>query len=381
VSHTMTIPAATSSLNHRRQQTAGAVVKQPWAQKRQLAQLDAIIARVPFLDLTIEHTELFDGTTRVLLAQFPHWREEEIVLVQCKDGITNKLLKCTHRASGETVLVRSYGQRSDLIIDRKQEIVNLVCLGEAGLCPRLHGRFHNGLVYDYLPGRVFTSENMRDAAMGAQVAILLARWHQMTNVPGDKSNARLFPTLWRWFHAVRKLYASEERLAKVAADGVCVEQIELELCELQSHIEALDPPVVFCHNDLLSANILYDDETDRVAFIDYEYGGYNYRGFDIANHFNEWAGFECDWSLVPDQTQQRAWISAYFAADVGAVACDACVDPMLREVARCMLASHLFWGLWALVQAELSNIDFNYFSYGVARIQAYYANKHALLSV
>ncbi|EDO25407.1 predicted protein, partial [Nematostella vectensis] len=25
-----------------------------------------------------------------------------------------------------------------------------------------------------------------------------------------------------------------------------------------------------------------------LLFIDYEYCGYNYRGFDLANHFNEW---------------------------------------------------------------------------------------------
>ena len=27
---------------------------------------------------------------------------------------------------------------------------------------------------------------------------------------------------------------------------------------------------------------------DPVVFIDYEFASYNYRGFDIANHFNEW---------------------------------------------------------------------------------------------
>jgi hypothetical protein len=35
----------------------------------------------------------------------------------------------------------------------------------------------------------------------------------------------------------------------------------------------------------------------KIYIIDYEYGSYNYRGYDIANHFNEHAGFECDYSL------------------------------------------------------------------------------------
>lgn len=31
--------------------------------------------------------------------------------------------------------------------------------------------------------------------------------------------------------------------------------------------------------------------------IDFEYGSYNYRGFDIGNHFNEYAGYDCDYTL------------------------------------------------------------------------------------
>ena len=30
--------------------------------------------------------------------------------------------------------------------------------------------------------------------------------------------------------------------------------------------------------------------TAAITLIDFEYGSMNFRGFDIANHFNEWAG-------------------------------------------------------------------------------------------
>ena len=32
-----------------------------------------------------------------------------------------------------------------------------------------------------------------------------------------------------------------------------------------------------------------------LTVIDFEYGGYGRRGFDLGNHFNEYAGFECDY--------------------------------------------------------------------------------------
>jgi thiamine kinase-like enzyme len=34
--------------------------------------------------------------------------------------------------------------------------------------------------------------------------------------------------------------------------------------------------------------MMFDEERDDLFFIDYEYGCYNYRGFDFGNHFCEW---------------------------------------------------------------------------------------------
>lgn len=57
----------------------------------------------------------------------------------------------------------------------------------------------------------------------------------------------------------------------------------------------LRSPVVFCHNDLQEGNILMKENKPSdvqslcsLCLIDYEYCAYNYRGFDIANHFIEW---------------------------------------------------------------------------------------------
>lgn len=33
---------------------------------------------------------------------------------------------------------------------------------------------------------------------------------------------------------------------------------------------------------------MFDEQQDDLFFIDYEYGCYNYRGFDFGNHFCEW---------------------------------------------------------------------------------------------
>ena len=56
-----------------------------------------------------------------------------------------------------------------------------------------------------------------------------------------------------------------------------------------------------------------------VKFIDYEYGDYNYREYDIANHFNEFVGMGDDEGKLdyeryyPSKQFQLLWIREYLA--------------------------------------------------------------------
>jgi ethanolamine kinase len=160
------------------------------------------------MEFTISHDNLFEDAMKVLKHFFTAWHESEVQLDQCKDGITNKLVLATHGPSGEKVLIRSYGRRSEVIIDRNQEIINLVRLSELGLSPPLYGRFHNGLIYGYIPGHVLAADQMWDQKMQQLVAERLARWHQVS-VPG-KRVPKLFPTLDKWLKEVPKAYSRPE---------------------------------------------------------------------------------------------------------------------------------------------------------------------------
>ena len=68
---------------------------------------------------------------------------------------------------------------------------------------------------------------------------------------------------------------------------------------LKNFLDSYCSPVVFCHRDLQEGNIIFqfDDtspaanelnESDGAAklhFFDFEYAGYDFRGFDFGNHF------------------------------------------------------------------------------------------------
>ena len=63
---------------------------------------------------------------------------------------------------------------------------------------------------------------------------------------------------------------------------------------------------------------------DSLQFIDFEYGCSSYRGFDWGNHFNEYAGFECDYGRYPDRQGAASFIRHYLAEADGREPVRAC---------------------------------------------------------
>lgn len=53
---------------------------------------------------------------------------------------------------------------------------------------------------------------------------------------------------------------------------------------------------------------------------------------------------------------------------------------LYKEVEGFSLISHFYWGLWALVQAMVSDIDFNYMDYSILRFEEYKKRKAQVLS-
>jgi ethanolamine kinase len=144
-------------------------------------------------------------------------------------------------------------------------------------------------------------------------------------------------------------------------------------------------------------NINADDDTalqsskdqEIVDFIDYEYATPCPAAFDIANHFAEWGGFDCDFSVLPTKSQRRDFLSTYLNT------CDTFerpsedgmkvrdleerLDELMTHVDSFRGAPGFYWGVWALIQAEISQIKFDYANYAEVRLGEYFAWKNAVL--
>jgi len=117
-----------------------------------------------------------------------------------------------------------------------------------------------------------------------------------------------------------------------------------------------------------------------VSFIDYEYATPSPVAFDIANHFAEWGGFECDFTVLPTRAQRRNFLSTYLQAYNSFRGRDFIpreLDQLMDEVDIFRGVPGLYWGIWGLVQAQISQIDFDYASYADTRLSEYFAWKSA----
>jgi len=296
-------------------------------------------------------------------------------------GITNLLLKVSvkeENGNDVSVTVRLYGPNTDYVINRERELQAIKYLSAAGFGAKLLAVFGNGMVQSFINARTLIPSDMRNSKLAAEIAKQLHKFHQV-EIPGSKE-----PQLW---NDISKFYEKASGLEfddiekQRMYEAISFKEVHKEIFELKELAGHLNSPVVFAHNDLLSGNIMVNDEQEKLYFIDFEYGSYNYRGYDIGNHFNEYAGYDCDYSLYPNKEEQYHFFRHYLLPDKPDEVSDKDLEALYVEANTFMLASHILWALWALIQAKMSPIDFDYPGYFFLRYNEYKKQKEMYISL
>ncbi|XP_026719895.1 ethanolamine kinase 2 [Athene cunicularia] len=300
------------------------------------------------------------------------------------DGITNKLVACyTDEDMADAVLVRVYGRKTELFVDRETELRNFQVLRAHGCAPDLYCAFHNGLCYQFLPGIALGPDHVRDPHIFRLVAQEMARVHAI-HANGSLPKPILWQKLHKYLTLVKTDLSPKVSNPSLQQDVPSLEMLEEELAWMKETLSQLGSPVVLCHNDLLCKNIIYDGTQEHVRFIDYEYTGYNYQAFDIGNHFNEFAGVkEVDYRLYPSKETQLQWLHSYLQAykqltqgdGGGTGVSEEELEALYVQVNKFSLASHFLWACWGLIQDKYSTIDFNFLRYAKLRFKQYFKMK------
>lgn len=119
-----------------------------------------------------------------------------------------------------------------------------------------------------------------------------------------------------------------------------------------------------------------DVEVENVSFIDYEYAVPSPAAFDIVNHFAEWGGLACDFAVLPTRSMRRGFIDEYiqsYALHAHTSSSNELASQLFEEIDAFRGVPGLYWGIWALIQATISQIDFDYAAYAEVRLGEYWA--------
>jgi choline/ethanolamine kinase len=311
-----------------------------------------------------------------------------------------------------------------------------------------------------------TTNELAKNQISLEIAQKMSEIHSL-DIPVIKEPEWLFLTLNRWLNNVDTILNDIRNNNDDASDTKNLPKklskvdFRNEVEWLKAVIEAANYPVVFCHNDLQEGNILLRErdfspldktnsngnelnalkdlnseghqsrkrslvdnsldsdfidstqvETDEMGnekpelmIIDFEYCAYNYRAFDIANHFlgelkilikkcTDFNFIEClEWTYdysndkfpfyhhlrenYPSSKQIDDFITIYLRKVSGNVL-EQEKKQLIEEIALFTLASHLFWGIWGVVNVN-QEIEFGYWNYANRRIEEYFKAKDEYL--
>ncbi|XP_005491676.1 choline kinase alpha isoform X2 [Zonotrichia leucophrys gambelii] len=331
-------------------------------------------------------------------------REEQLLISPIRGGLSNMLFQCSLPDTIEavadeprTVLLRLYGAILQMGAEAMVlESVMFAILAERALGPKLYGIFPQGRLEEFIPSRKLSTEELSIPDISAEIAEKMARFHGM-KMPFNKEPKWLFGTMEKYLNQVMRIkFTRESQTRKL--NKLLSYNLPQEMQNLRAMLEATSSPVVFCHNDCQEGNILLlegreSSENQKLMLIDFEYSSYNYRGFDIGNHFCEWMYdysyekypfFKASVLKYPSKKQQLHFLSSYLSAfhdgfeNLSNEEKSELEEVVLVEVNRFALASHFFWGLWSIIQAKISSIEFGYLEYALSRFDAYFDQKRKL---
>ncbi|CAF0930407.1 unnamed protein product [Rotaria sordida] len=347
---------------------------------------------------------------------------EEMQMNRISGGLSNYLYCCslpdhiqTQHNEPRKVLLRIYGEshgqhRSTLLND------SVVCtlLSERKLGPHVHGIFPEGRLEEFIEAESLLTSETRDENISKKIGGLLGEIHQI-HMPLVKEPIWLFKTMERYLsdtkYVMDKLKKDDDRQIFQELRSVCNFTQEFE--NLKELLSSIDSPVCFTHNDLQSGNILrLNSQYESFTIIDFEYCSYNYRGFDIGNHFcefmfdyksaKEWPFFKVDFTYYPNENQQMNFLASYIDALISSndkyiysihemtndLHCNEInfnrnelIRKIMKEANYFALAAHFFWTLWSIHMAVSTTIKFGYLEYARTRLTAYYLQRNMLTDV
>ena len=262
----------------------------------------------------------------------------ERTVTELAGGLTNTNYKVV-TGSGAYVVRVSAKDAGLLAIDRENEYLNSVAAADAGVGAQVvdYQPERSILVLEFIEGATQSAEDLRRGDRLDWVAEACRRLH----------GARRFRDDFNMF-AIQQRYL---RLVQERGFRLPDRYLEFEpqVRRMEDAMAVRDEGTVPCNNDLLAENFI--DVGDGFRLIDYEYSGNNDACFELGNVWSES-------NLSLEQLDEL--IAHYYGRE------------LRHKVARARLwglMSKYGWTLWASIQDGVSDIDFDFWEWGMEKYE------------
>ncbi|XP_952058.1 choline/ethanolamine kinase, putative [Theileria annulata] len=303
----------------------------------------------------------------------PFWNniaKEKIDLKIVSGALTNRVYQATlvdgdkDRYPIKSVCIKKSSTYNSLVIDDDLQYRIAKLLGDNNFGPRIIGRFGDFTIQEWVEGNTMGIDSFQNLSVLTGIASSLAKFHKKVTelVPKEWDRTPMFLTkIATWSPHVERI------IKKYNLDfdyNELVQNYEMFKKILNNHLNtsnSITNSILFCHNDLFSLNIL--DFNQGIYFIDFDFAGFNYVGWEIANFFVEVTilydppkppYFISSEEYNLSEEMKTIFISVYLSQLLGqnVLPSDDLVNDFLQSLEIHTLGVNLFWTYWGIVMSD-----------------------------
>ena len=270
-----------------------------------------------------------------LIKLVPEWKGKSIKLNPINDGITNINFEVIVDSKSFFLSIPSSDPKL-LNIDYRNKYYNNSICGELNISPRVTNFIEkeNLLVTEFIKSKHSSSEMFQSSKQIEKLVSNIKILH----------NAKPFLKTFNMFNQIKSY------------QNILKHEISKELLKYLDNIKILEMKLsipndmlVPCHNDLVPENIINKD--NKIFIIDFDYSGNNDPCFELGN-----LSVEMDYN-----DEQINQLVKYYYGEIH--------EKNISRVNLQAIVSDIGWSFWSYVQAENSNINFDYSTHAIFRLE------------
>ena len=256
---------------------------------------------IRYFDVTVRADAVEEDVFPILQELRSQWNREDLLSEVYTKGMVNNMA-CYYHINDEertdAIVVRVYGAALGDLNPREKEFMNLQIGHAAGCFPAIYATFNNGLMYKYAPGR---HTNYHDIVNPQDIRTISRLLYHLHHIDIDKlhlvdrkgnpvtydKTPFLFDQMKDYIAAIPEAPKDKKKLAKFRdlrkelSNEYLLEEYEF----VKAIIDEVKPPICFNHMDFHPRNIIINDKTGDITFIDFEMSGFAYTYYDLSAFF------------------------------------------------------------------------------------------------